>query len=896
MKNVITTVIVLFAISIFAQDWSKENSIFIEDFEDEPLGSGGWSMQTTGAGWRHFNLNPPPVPHSGDYHMSHFDDVGSQDDWLISPIISIPSEENILLSFWETSLWVDYIGAHEVCVTTDGGITWTQISSTVPEELIYNQVFSSLNDFVGQDIQIGWHYIGDYSDQWFIDDIEVFVSEDPPLVTKLYANRTVLPILGTFINEDMIINLGIYDKTNIQNSIAHYTFDGGVTYTDINMAKAKGDEFWQAVIPARDSVSTGSIYFDITNISEITLTTGSFVIEFIEDTWAPKVVEVIGSPAEIRVDAVLILKLSDHSDISSCEAHYSTDGFVTEQIIQFDKSKVNYDFRGTIPAEIEVTNGEIKFYIYDEFGNEKISSIYPVDWIESLPVSFDLRDYSGNNYVTSVKSQRGGTCWTFGAMSAIESNLLKTGKWVAAGEIGEPDLSEYHLSWWCGFNEYFNGDLEPPTGDGLPLHMRGDYLLTAAYLSRGEGAVRDIDAPDFSYTINPDRFSDNYHYYYPRNIEWYVMDYDLTGINLIKKKIIEHGAIGTSLVHTFVGNDYIHYQPESDPIYITHAVTIVGWDDDFITQAPEGAGAWLCKNSYGTDWGFSGYFWASYYTKHVAKEFEGGAISFQDVELLKYEKIFYHDYHGWSDTMNSTDEAFNAFTTTGIENLTAVSFFTSKNNVSYSVEVYDYYNGAELQNLLSSTSGHIDYRGFHTVDLPNIVELAAGDDFYIYLYLSDGGQPYDQSSYIPSAFLTYQSSASSGESFYKEDGIWKDLYDNIAIKNPRTANFCIKGLCDDSLIYNGEIRIKNYELEQNYPNPFNPNTIINFLVPQNDSKLKLVVYNVNGQLVSTLFDGIKNKGKHSINFNASALNSGVYYYTLEVDGVRQDTKKMVMIK
>ncbi|MBN2790556.1 MAG: T9SS type A sorting domain-containing protein [Candidatus Delongbacteria bacterium] len=90
--------------------------------------------------------------------------------------------------------------------------------------------------------------------------------------------------------------------------------------------------------------------------------------------------------------------------------------------------------------------------------------------------------------------------------------------------------------------------------------------------------------------------------------------------------------------------------------------------------------------------------------------------------------------------------------------------------------------------------------------------------------------------------------------------------------------------------------IQNYELEQNYPNPFNPSTSINFSVPHNNSKIKLVVYNVNGQLVSTLFDGLKNKGRYSINFDASALNSGVYYYSFEVNGVKEATKKMVMIK
>ncbi|NOR46143.1 MAG: T9SS type A sorting domain-containing protein, partial [Candidatus Delongbacteria bacterium] len=76
-------------------------------------------------------------------------------------------------------------------------------------------------------------------------------------------------------------------------------------------------------------------------------------------------------------------------------------------------------------------------------------------------------------------------------------------------------------------------------------------------------------------------------------------------------------------------------------------------------------------------------------------------------------------------------------------------------------------------------------------------------------------------------------------------------------------------------------------LEQNYPNPFNPNTTIHFSVPDNNSQIKLVVYNVKGELISTLFDGIKNIGKHSAIFDASSLNSGVYYYSLEVNGVKE---------
>ncbi len=83
-------------------------------------------------------------------------------------------------------------------------------------------------------------------------------------------------------------------------------------------------------------------------------------------------------------------------------------------------------------------------------------------------------------------------------------------------------------------------------------------------------------------------------------------------------------------------------------------------------------------------------------------------------------------------------------------------------------------------------------------------------------------------------------------------------------------------------------------LYQNYPNPFNPTTEIRFALPT-ESDVKLNVYNINGQLVSELVNGSKEAGIYSVNFNASNFNSGMYFYTLEANGM-SITKKMILTK
>ncbi|HPN39002.1 MAG TPA: T9SS type A sorting domain-containing protein [Melioribacteraceae bacterium] len=85
-----------------------------------------------------------------------------------------------------------------------------------------------------------------------------------------------------------------------------------------------------------------------------------------------------------------------------------------------------------------------------------------------------------------------------------------------------------------------------------------------------------------------------------------------------------------------------------------------------------------------------------------------------------------------------------------------------------------------------------------------------------------------------------------------------------------------------------------YNLAQNYPNPFNPSTTINFSVPK-AGLVTLKVYNLLGQEVAELVNEQLGAGNYDVNFNASSLTSGVYFYTITSDNFVA-TKKMMLIK
>jgi photosystem II stability/assembly factor-like uncharacterized protein len=95
--------------------------------------------------------------------------------------------------------------------------------------------------------------------------------------------------------------------------------------------------------------------------------------------------------------------------------------------------------------------------------------------------------------------------------------------------------------------------------------------------------------------------------------------------------------------------------------------------------------------------------------------------------------------------------------------------------------------------------------------------------------------------------------------------------------------------------------VNNFSLEQNYPNPFNPTTKIRFTIPSvissegRNLNVSLKVFDVLGNEVATLVNEFKSTGSYDVDFNASRLSSGVYFYKLHA-GSFIETKKMILIK
>jgi hypothetical protein len=132
-------------------------------------------------------------------------------------------------------------------------------------------------------------------------------------------------------------------------------------------------------------------------------------------------------------------------------------------------------------------------------------------------------------------------------------------------------------------------------------------------------------------------------------------------------------------------------------------------------------------------------------------------------------------------------------------------------------------------------------------------------------------------------YAVTDSSVSAGTWVYRI----KEVDLNGAVHYSETATTALLSIASSPVV-------TAYALEQNFPNPFNPSTTIQYALP-NAGDVRLTVFNVLGQEAATLVNENKPAGTYSVQFDASRLASGLYFYRLQA-GSYVEMKKLVLLK
>ncbi|MCP4624648.1 MAG: hypothetical protein GY850_14130 [bacterium] len=333
---------------------------------------------------------------------------------------------------------------------------------------------------------------------------------------------------------------------------------------------------------------------------------------------------------------------------------------------------------------------------------------------KNLPERFDWRD---RGMVTPVKDQHPcGTCWAFATVAEMESKVL-------INEGIEYDFSEQHLT-SC---EYWT--TSGRSGNCFP----GGTPQRATNLFTKKGLVLETCSP---YEAIEDVACEVSCAAVKKVTGWRIIAND---VETIKAVISEYGPITTGMdgadltLNAYTGGVYEH---EGQGL-INHLVLLVGWDDSLGDH-----GAWIVKNSWGTDWGMDGYFYIAYGSSDIGiltSYFSSYEDNNPDESVLYYDEAGFFAYNeagtyvGFSSIGNGTQSAWCAsvFNTDGRGELQAVDFWTTSDSGYYQIRIYEHIKNGRMGRLLAMQRGRFDNMGYYSVPLKKAVALEEGDDFVV---------------------------------------------------------------------------------------------------------------------------------------------------------------------
>jgi len=402
----------------------------------------------------------------------------------------------------------------------------------------------------------------------------------------------------------------------------------------------------------------------------------------------------------------------------------------------------------------------------------------------SLPSSYDARKYG---YVTGIEAQEGGTCWAMASIAAIESNAIKQG--FADKTL---DLNEY-FSVWNSLNGYYTteGAATNSLNDGYisdttnMMYDGGNPSIIGLSLLNFSGAIRE-DSHDIAITttgvsniISELESKLNINNKYLRDITLEKIIEVGTTKNTIKQAVLDYGGLYIGFPfddYSFYSGEYITYYSGNKTTDSSHAVELIGWDDNFSrtyfdsNNRPKNNGAWLCKNSWGSSWGDGGYFWMSY------EQSINSIYAFKVADPKEFDTVYMYDGVGAS-TMLTCDKAANIFTADKNTLLTRFSYGSSA-KAQYTLNIY------KLKNDYTSPEDGVDGNPIYTqsgttsgeawTKLNKYVQLNKGDKFSVVISVKNNnnnssvcfteGESSDEKKYT----------SNEGESFCYVGGKWID--------------------------------------------------------------------------------------------------------------------------
>lgn len=412
------------------------------------------------------------------------------------------------------------------------------------------------------------------------------------------------------------------------------------------------------------------------------------------------------------------------------------------------------------------------------------------------------------------------TCWAHAVMACMENSMIRQG--LADNSI---DLSERHLAYFDRHTGYdklgnANDDTVAFTPEDKWASVGGNTYKAATKLMNWHGAALEEKYP---YSDTLDSMVISKPQSSAQDIEamahdiYFIPTKDTSKdekVTAIKKLIAEYGCVEWSYYNNnnyYNEDTFAYYNPNNKNT--NHAITVVGWDDNFSAQnfntayRPDTNGAWIIKNSWGDDWfGDGGYFYISYEDASLGSGNPATVIVAADKK--EYDNNYFYG-NTTTTGFSSPGKAAQVYKVKSGENtekLAAVSIMLYSENAEYSLQVYKnpkLVNGtvedpesgeAMLKELVTGKTG---YAGLYTIELPESVIFSRGDLMsLVFTFSNDVSVFIDKSSIVQSSDKkwtnTNTNTTHAGQSFYSYGWMWNDAHDS-------EFNFRINALTVDNI-------------------------------------------------------------------------------------------------